>query len=52
MEGIINPLVVRDPMRCAACGNEWLAYDLSSDSEEPGLVCPRCGSAEVSRADR
>jgi hypothetical protein len=43
VEGIINPLSVRDPWRCAACGYEWLRYDL--DDERPD--CPRCESVEV-----
>jgi hypothetical protein len=32
MGGVINPLAVRDPWRCSACGLEWLVYDM----EEPG----------------
>jgi hypothetical protein len=44
MEGAINPLAVRDPWRCSACGTEWLVYEM----EEPGPpTCPRCDSADV-----
>jgi predicted Zn-ribbon and HTH transcriptional regulator len=44
MEGVINPLAVRDPWRCSACGLEWLVYDL----DEPGPpACPRCDSSDV-----
>jgi rubredoxin len=42
MEGVINPLAVRDPWRCSACGLEWLVYDLD---EGP----PRCVRGETAR---
>jgi hypothetical protein len=45
MEGVINPLAVRDPWRCGACGNEWLVYESDEAAEAPR--CPRCDSAEI-----
>ncbi len=44
MEGIINPLVVQDQVRCENCGHEWLAYEL--DPERP-LTCPVCGQHRI-----
>jgi predicted Zn-ribbon and HTH transcriptional regulator len=44
VEGIINPLAVRDPYRCRVCGNEWVGYDLDEDTE---VRCPRCSSSDV-----
>lgn len=46
MEGVINPLAVRDPWRCSACGHEWLDYDMDEGAETDRL-CPRCGSGDV-----
>lgn len=43
VEGVINPLAVRDPWRCGNCGNEWLVYDL----DDQAVTCPRCDSADV-----
>jgi hypothetical protein len=45
VEGVINPLAVRDPWRCAACGNEWLEYDDGVDRD--ARTCARCDSTDV-----
>ncbi|HWC32242.1 MAG TPA: hypothetical protein VG709_03865 [Actinomycetota bacterium] len=45
MEGVINPLAVRDPWRCSNCGNEWLVYDV--DDRDGAVTCPRCESTDV-----
>ncbi|HEX2030927.1 MAG TPA: hypothetical protein VHL78_05955 [Actinomycetota bacterium] len=47
MEGIINPLAVRDPWRCNACGHEWLDYDALEDEPASARSCPRCSSEDV-----
>ena len=52
MEGIINPLAVRDPWRCASCGYEWLDYDVEDEADssvERRHTCPRCSSEAVAR---
>jgi DNA-directed RNA polymerase subunit RPC12/RpoP len=53
MEGIINPLAVRDYWRCSSCGHEWLDYELDEPdafdvtSKESARTCPRCHSTQV-----
>lgn len=45
VEGVINPLAVRDPWRCGSCGFEWLVYD--SDEAPAERHCPRCDGSDV-----
>jgi len=48
VEGIINPLAVRDPWRCSRCGNEWLDYDVDGlERADDQRACPRCESTAV-----
>lgn len=49
MEGIINPLTVREPWRCSACGMDWMEYELEEDATDDSHRCPRCGSGEIAR---